>query len=78
MKLSFLNQNQTTLLEIILLGVEIYSVEEIRNGLKNEFKEAQIDEILYYLLEKKEEFSSFKRKHVCLLIDKVNISDIKI
>lgn len=78
LKLTFLNQNQTTLLEIILLGVEIYSVEEIRNGLKNEFKEAQIDEILYYLLEKKEEFSNFKRKHVCLLIDKVNISDINI
>ena len=71
LKFSSLNENQTKLLRIIFLGIEHLTSEELTGALKKEFPENLIEKCSSYLSEKKTEMTLAKRKHVCLLIDKV-------
>ena len=66
-----LTESQEKLIKIIFLGIEHLTVEELSKALKREFSENQVEKYLPYLLDKKTEMVSAKRKHVCLLIDKV-------
>jgi len=71
LKASSLSESQTKLLKIIFLGIEHLTNEEISKALKREFSENLIVKYSSYLMGKKSELASRKRKHVCLLIDKV-------
>lgn len=76
LKISTLNENQIKLLKSIFLGIEHLTSEEITLSLKREFAENLIEKCSLYLSDRKTEMSSAKRKHVCLLIDKVKNTSI--
>ena len=67
-----LNETQESLLKIILLGLQIFTAEELCILLKKEFAENEVDKYMLYLRGLKDGLTAAKRKHVCLLIDKVN------
>jgi hypothetical protein len=59
------------LIKIVALGVDILDSKEMKEALRTEFDETIADLISAYVLEKKSKMASLKRKHVCLLVDKV-------
>lgn len=72
LRLGVLNQDQNSLLRVLMIGVEHLNLQEIKDGLKTDFIE-NVSEMANYLIEMKAKLSNLPRKHVCLLVDKVII-----
>lgn len=77
LRMGALNQDQKSLLRVLMVGLEHLSLQEIKEGLKTEFSEG-ITEAANYLIENKAKLSNLPRKHVCLLVDKVRKTQLNI
>ena len=72
LNLGIINKSQQDLIKIVALGVDILDIKEMKEALSTEFDETKADLISAYVSEKKTKMASLKRKHVCLLVDKVS------
>lgn len=72
LKLGSTTKSQHNLIKMVTLGVDILEDHEMKNALNTEFDESESDLITEYVLEKKTKMAGLKRKHVCLLVDKVS------
>jgi len=75
LKIETISKKQENLIKILVLGIEYINVKEmketLKKSLKTEFNEYTTDIITVYLIDKLDKLSGLKRKHVCLLVDKV-------
>ena len=74
-RISSLNQDQRSLLRMILIGLEHLSDSEVKEALKTEFND--IDGLYNYIVEYRPSLMDLPRKNVCLLIDKVRNNFLK-
>ena len=75
LKIETISKKQENLIKILVLGIEYINVKEmketLKKSLKTEFNEHTSDIITIYLIDKLDTLTGRKRKHVCLLVDKV-------
>jgi len=74
-KIGPISKKQENLIKIFVLGIEYINVTEMKETLKKslqtEFNENASEIITIYLIDKLDKLTGLKRKHVCLLVDKV-------
>jgi len=66
-----LSSEQNSLLYMVLTGLEFLENQEIREAVESVFKK-DVERIFNCLVELKPKLTDLPRKHVCLLVDKVN------
>lgn len=69
-----MSREKVNSLKMIFLGLEFFTNDELTSALKNEFEKSDIrmdDFILYLMTSVRPKLADAKRKHVCLLVDKV-------
>jgi len=65
------SSEQNSLLYMVMTGLEFLEGQEIREALETVFRK-DVEKILNCLVELKPKLTDLPRKHVCLLVDKVN------
>ena len=65
------SSEQNSLLYMVMTGLEYLEGQEIREALETVFRK-DVEKILNCLVELKPKLTDLPRKHVCLLVDKVN------
>jgi hypothetical protein len=69
-----LSAEKELLLKNLILGIEFYSSDDIKSTLKSIYEKYYIDSYYYYFADKlKAKLLGAKRKHACLLLDKVSL-----